>query len=45
VVVGLSQSIGFIVTFGLVLLAAILATIGYLMQIKIFQAVKMGESI
>jgi hypothetical protein len=45
VMIAWSQSSWLILIFGLVLLTAIVTTISYLMQIKIFQAVKMGESI
>ena len=45
VLIGWVQSSWLILTFGVVLLAAIIATIGYLVRIKIFQAVKMGETI
>ncbi len=39
------QSAWLILIFRLVLLGVIISTIGYLVQIKIFQAVKMGETI
>lgn len=45
VLIGWVQSTWLIVLFGIVLLIAIIATIAYLVQIKIFQAVKMGETI
>jgi putative ABC transport system permease protein len=45
VMVGWAQSSWLILTFGIVLLAAIIATIGYLVRIRIFQAVKMGETV
>jgi putative ABC transport system permease protein len=45
VLIGWVQSAWLILLFGLVLLGVIVATIGYLVQIKIFQAVKMGETI
>ena len=45
VLIGWTESIWLIVAFGVVLLIAVIGTIGYLVQIKIFQAVKLGESI
>lgn len=45
VLIGWTESTWLIVAFGVVLLIAVIGTIGYLVQIKIFQAVKMGESI
>jgi putative ABC transport system permease protein len=45
VLIGWAQSTWLILLFGLVLLVAVIATIAYLVQIKIFQAVKMGETI
>ena len=45
VLIGWSQSIALIMIFGIVLLATIVGTVIYLLRIKIFQAVKMGETI
>ena len=45
VLIGWTESTWLIVAFGVVLLIAVIGTIGYLVQIKIFQAVKLGESI
>jgi putative ABC transport system permease protein len=45
VLIGWTESIWLIVAFGVVLLIAVIGTIGYLVQIKIFQAVKLGESL
>jgi putative ABC transport system permease protein len=45
VLIGWTESTWLIVAFGVVLLVAVIGTIGYLVQIKIFQAVKLGESI
>ncbi len=45
VLIGWQQSGWLILLFALVLLVTIIATIMYLVQIKIFQAVKMGETI
>jgi putative ABC transport system permease protein len=45
VLVGWVQSAWLILIFAVVLLGVIVSTIGYLVQIKIFQAVKMGETI
>ena len=45
VLIGWTDSIWLIGAFGVVLLIAVIGTIGYLVQIKIFQAVKLGESI
>jgi putative ABC transport system permease protein len=45
VLIGWTESTWLIVAFGVVLLIVVIATIGYLVQIKIFQAVKLGESI
>jgi putative ABC transport system permease protein len=45
VLIGWTESTWLIVAFGVVLLIVVIGTIGYLVQIKIFQAVKMGESI
>src|SRR6185369_8672625 len=43
VLIGWTESIWLIVAFGVVLLFAVIGTIGYLVRIKIFQAVKLGE--
>jgi putative ABC transport system permease protein len=45
VLIGWTESTWLILAFGVVLLIAVIGTIGYLVQIKIFQAVKLGESI
>jgi hypothetical protein len=45
VLIGWTESAWLIVAFGVVLLIVVIGTIGYLVQIKIFQAVKLGESI
>ncbi len=45
VLIGWTESTWLIVAFGVVLLIVVIGTIGYLVQIKIFQAVKLGESI
>lgn len=45
VLIGWTESIWLIAAFGVVLLIAVAGTIGYLVQIKIFQAIKMGETI
>jgi putative ABC transport system permease protein len=45
VLIGWTESTWLIVAFGMVLLIGVIGTIGYLVQIKIFQAVKLGESI
>lgn len=45
VLIGWTESTWLIVAFGIVLLMVVIGTIGYLVQIKIFQAVKLGESI
>jgi len=45
VLIGWTESTWLIVAFGVVLLIAVIGTIGYLVRIKIFQAVKLGESI
>jgi putative ABC transport system permease protein len=45
VMIGWVQSVWLILIFAVVLLGVIISTIGYLVQIKIFQAVKMGETI
>ena len=45
VLIGWTESTWLIVAFGVVLLIAVIGTIGYLVQIKIFQAVKLGELI
>ena len=44
VLIGWTESTWLIVAFGVVLLIVVIGTIGYLVQIKIFQAVKLGES-
>jgi putative ABC transport system permease protein len=44
VLLGWTESTWLIVVFGVVLLIAVLGTIGYLVRIKIFQAVKLGET-
>jgi putative ABC transport system permease protein len=44
VLIGWTESASLIVAFGVVLLIVVIGTIGYLVQIKIFQAVKLGES-
>jgi ABC-type antimicrobial peptide transport system permease subunit len=45
VLIGWTESTWLILAFGVVLLIVVIGTIGYLVQIKIFQAVKLGESI
>jgi ABC-type antimicrobial peptide transport system permease subunit len=45
VLIGWTESTWLIVAFGVLLLIVVIATIGYLVQIKIFQAVKLGETI
>lgn len=45
VLIGWAQSSWLILSFAIIFLVAIIGTIGYMVQIKIFQAVKMGESI
>ena len=45
VLIGWTESVWLIVAFGVVLLIVVIGTIGYLVRIKIFQAVKLGESI
>src|SRR5262249_6932261 len=45
VLIGWTESIWLILAFGVVLLIAVIGTIGYLVRIKIFQAVKLGESV
>jgi putative ABC transport system permease protein len=45
VLLGWTESAWLIAVFGVVLLIAVIGTIGYLVRIKIFQAVKLGESI
>jgi putative ABC transport system permease protein len=45
VLIGWTESIWLVAVFAVVLLIAVIGTIAYLVQIKIFQAVKMGESI
>ncbi len=45
VAIGWGEAIGLTLAFGVVLLLTILGTIYYLARIKVFQAVKMGESL
>ncbi len=45
VLIGWGESLGLILAFGGVLVLTILGTILYLLRIKVFQAVKMGESL
>lgn len=45
VLIGWVESTWLILAFGVVLLIAVIGMITYLVQIKIFQAVKLGESI
>jgi hypothetical protein len=45
VLIGWSEANWLILSFSAIFLIAIIGTIGYMIQIKIFQAVKMGESI
>jgi putative ABC transport system permease protein len=45
VAIGWAEAIGLTLAFGLVLVLTILGTIIYLARIKVFQAVKMGESL
>ena len=45
VLIGWTESTWLVAAFAVVLLIVVIGTIGYLVQIKIFQVVKMGESI
>jgi hypothetical protein len=45
VLIGWTEAFRLVLTFGVIFLIAITGTIGYMVRIKIFQAVKMGESI
>ncbi len=45
VLIGWEKSLGLILAFGGVLVLTVLGTILYLLRIKVFQAVKMGESL
>ncbi|MCC7361465.1 MAG: ABC transporter permease [Anaerolineales bacterium] len=45
VLIGWAESTWLVVAFGVVLLIVVIGTIGYLVQLKIFQAVKLGESL
>lgn len=45
VLIGWTEAFGLVLSFGVIFVIAITGTIGYMVRIKIFQAVKMGESI